>query len=590
MDTGGAYTRPRGPGKEKSPDPEGLKESDALLGGRVPAKPASPSWSDRADRLFEWLDRPVHASTLCLFRVLYSFVMFTQFTKWWNMFDHFQGTAYTLPYPGVGWIKPVSPAVGNAMLLISVVASLFLCVGLLTRITAVVLYINFAIIFHHCHSYFNNHYVLMCHICFLAIFVNWNQWLSVDSILFFRQRPKNAPITIPFWNLLIFRLIFCVPYFFGGIAKLNSDWLFRAQPLKDWFTGGGPLLEAWWFPWFIAETGVMFDLVISFLLFYRPTRYLLGFPAALVFNISNKFIFNIGVFPLAMITSLVLFIPAHLPAAIVADATGAPSPLLPPDASSKDEDSEMNEKNGGAKQYRQKASGRRTVWYRRFVLLFFCSFVAFHALYPLRHFVLYKSNPSWTEEGHIGAWHMKLRGKVGWLYFVTEETNGTVLEFAPKVDMYLNSRQAKKVLTRAHPLIIYAERLKKFFDEAGRDLKSMRVKSCFSLNVNPAKELYISTANLLDYIGKYETIGVTGVGRWIWAYADAPLCEQRRPQTEVDEINTRSRAAYKELYAGAHVKDVVERDMWGNLRRRVIYEKIDEKGRHIRMPAYMWNT
>lgn len=45
---------------------------------------------------------------------------------------------------------------------------------------------------------------------------------------------------------------------------------------------------------------------------------------------------------------------------------------------------------------------RNKSWYRTFVLVFVGSFVAFHTLFPLRHFVLYKSNPSWTEEGHIG--------------------------------------------------------------------------------------------------------------------------------------------------------------------------------------------
>lgn len=34
-------------------------------------------------------------------------------------------------------------------------------------------------------------------------------------------------------------------------------------------------------------------------------------------------------------------------------------------------------------------------------VIFFTSFVFFHALNPLRHFVLYPSNPSWTEEGHF---------------------------------------------------------------------------------------------------------------------------------------------------------------------------------------------
>lgn len=69
---------------------------------------------------------------------------------------------------------------------------------------------------------------------------------------------------------------------------------------------------------------------------------------------------------------------------------------------------------------------------------------------------------------------MKLRDKAGYIYIRTEEYNGTVLEFNPRDDMYIHPRQLKKVVTRAHPLILYAGRLKQFFDEAERPLKSMR--------------------------------------------------------------------------------------------------------------------
>lgn len=48
------------------------------------------------------------------------------------------------------------------------------------------------------------------------------------------------------------------------------------------------------------------------------------------------------------------------------------------------------------------SKNQRRMWYKRFVLIFISGFFLFHGLYPFRHFVLYKSNPSWTEEGHIG--------------------------------------------------------------------------------------------------------------------------------------------------------------------------------------------
>ena len=45
------------------------------------------------------------------------------------------------------------------------------------------------------------------------------------------------------------------------------------------------------------------------LLYLHLTRYALAYPSALAFNISNKMMFNIGIFPYAMLASLVLFLP-----------------------------------------------------------------------------------------------------------------------------------------------------------------------------------------------------------------------------------------------------------------------------------------
>ena len=54
--------------------------------GKLPGgSPAS-----HVEWVFRWLDRPVHSSTLCLFRAMYSLVMVSQFLKWWHIFEDFQ--------------------------------------------------------------------------------------------------------------------------------------------------------------------------------------------------------------------------------------------------------------------------------------------------------------------------------------------------------------------------------------------------------------------------------------------------------------------------------------------------------------------
>lgn len=101
-------------------------------------------------------------------------------------------------------------------------------------------------------------------------------------------------------------------------------------------------------------------------------------------------------------------------------------------------------------------------------------------------------------------------------------------------------------------LILYTGRLKMVFEAALRPLKSIKAKSCYTLNGRAAHELFIHDANLLDYVGevnalqqfagqmlhvpldlccpypvgKYEMIGVTGVGKWIHGDEEGPSCDR----------------------------------------------------------------
>lgn len=92
--------------------------------------------------------------------------------------------------------------------------------------------------------------------------------------------------------------------------------------------------------------------------------------------------------------------------------------------------------------------GRALGWAQCGVLLFVGGFCTFHSLYPLRHFALYPAGVSWHEEGHLGAWHMKLRSKHGWVALVAEERHGKRTVYVPQLDPMANSKQKKKIVSR----------------------------------------------------------------------------------------------------------------------------------------------
>ena len=81
-------------------------------------------------------------------------------------------------------------------------------------------YVNF--------HFINNHFYLYCLLGPLFIATRANASFSLD-----RRRHPERPVHVPLWSLLLFRAQIIFVYFYGGIAKLNADWL-AGEPLRRW--------------------------------------------------------------------------------------------------------------------------------------------------------------------------------------------------------------------------------------------------------------------------------------------------------------------------------------------------------------------
>ena len=149
------------------------------------------------------------------------------------------------------------------------------------------------------------------------------------SVLRWRWRWSRAAPRAPRWQLHAVQALVLTPYFYGGLAKLNPDWLFRHEPVATWAPAmlqtlddacGGALDAALPdefdvitpFATFVSWGGLLFDLLVPFLLVGpSPTlRYGVAFPAALAFHACNRLWFGgLGVFPALCVVALVLFVP-----------------------------------------------------------------------------------------------------------------------------------------------------------------------------------------------------------------------------------------------------------------------------------------
>ena len=105
------------------------------------------------------------------------------------------------------------------------------------------------------------------------------------------------------------------------------------------------------------------------------------------------------------------------------------------------------------------------------------------------------ASAGWTEEGHLYAWYMKLRGKSGRVRFVVTEASGETFKVSPRD--YLKSWQRRKMATRPdmiHQFVYYlGERLR----AEGREVVSIRVHARVSLNGRRRQYLLDPQVNLL---------------------------------------------------------------------------------------------
>ena len=104
------------------------------------------------------------------------------------------------------------------------------------------------------------------------IFLPSNSSYSVDSYL----QKKSFKYT-PKWCVDSIKLLLFIVYFYSGLAKINKDWLFEAQPLKIWLTTGSydfpligsNLMQQEWFHIAMSWSGMLYDLTIPFLLLHK---------------------------------------------------------------------------------------------------------------------------------------------------------------------------------------------------------------------------------------------------------------------------------------------------------------------------------
>ncbi len=349
--------------------------------------------------------RMVDNASLALFRIAFGALMlhhvYVEYAGYGGFQQWFVDPAFHFTYYGFGWVRPVPEFVQHGFFFAQGLACMGIMLGLAYRISASV---NFLVVTYYFlleKSLFLNHAYLICLISFLIILLPLHRRWSLDA----RLRPALGADSCQTWVLWLLRFQVGVVYFYGGIAKLNWDWL-HGEPMRtylaDWAERPviGALATGEPAVWFFSGGGLLLDLLVVPALLWQRTR-VPAFLAAATFHLSNAYLFHIAIFPWFMLAATLLFFPPNWPTALWARLRNRP--LVPT------------------------VQGVGTL--SPIVGVFLAVWISAQALVPFRHF-LYPGNPSWTEEGHNFAWRMMLRHKAVesrfvW-YTVTNNATGEV--------------------------------------------------------------------------------------------------------------------------------------------------------------------
>ncbi|NNE91666.1 MAG: HTTM domain-containing protein, partial [Verrucomicrobiales bacterium] len=260
----------------------------------------------------------------------------------------------------------------------------------------------------------------------------------------------------------------------GGIAKMNSDWL-QAEPVRMWLANKtdypliGPVLGMEATAWIVSYGGMLFDLVLPFLLLSKKTRPW-AFGAMVLFHMTNEMLFTIGIFPVMATALTTVFFPADWPRRVFSTHWFSKTAV-------------EWKRNWPAQTVRARVGAYA-------VLGFTFIYMAIQVGMPLRHF-FYPGNANWTEEGHKWAWHMKLRDKDSRGDLLVVDENGRRRTVDPDL---LPSWQTRKCTTRPDLLLQFAQHMGKGYERSG--VKGVRVYSRIKCSLNGRPHRYLVDPNL----------------------------------------------------------------------------------------------
>ena len=417
------------------------------------------SWQRITQNLYE----PVPIAPLVFFRIAFGVIMFIEmmrfFSKGWIERYYIQ-PEFFFTYDFFHWISPWE----NEGMFIHFIAlsglAIFIAFGFLYRVSMVMFFLGFTYIFLLDKTNYLNHFYFISLLSFIMIWLPANRCFSIDAWF----KPSLKTSWQPAWSLWWLRMQIGIVYFFGGIAKLNSDWL-QGEPMRMWLSWRddfpiiGSFFQDEWMVYLMSYSGLLLDLFIVPALLWKKSRNI-AFILILAFHLLNSQLFGIGIFPWFMIAATLIFFPP-----------------------------EIFQLKKFSDSYQAQIFKRSNI-----ITYGLTIYLIIQVLLPFRHW-LYPGDVNWTEEGHRFAWHMKLRNKSSSIQFIVDKSGETI---EVPMEKYLTRRQRNKIEDKPDMIWQFAQYLDQIYNEGTKDQVKVYVNTECSLNGRKSQTLIDPSVDLSE--------------------------------------------------------------------------------------------
>ncbi len=414
--------------------------------------------------------RPVSAASVAVFRMAFGLAIVVNSALYVPRVvrEHHIEPTFHFSYGPIDFLDPL-PGVGMYVVYCAMmVAGVLIALGRWYRWAAAAFFVLTTYIFLLDATFYQNHEYLISLLAALMVVLPVNGFWSSDV----RRGRTNGSSVVPAWVVWILRFQVGVPYFFGGIAKLNADWL-RGEPMRTWMAARTDLepfhtvLTNSSVIWFMTYGALLFDLFVVPLLLFRTTR-VPAFVAACLFHLINVWLFGLYIFPWLMIAATLLFFPPDWPLRTL-QRLDRWRPALT---------TASGDRPPGSATIRPVSAVMTAL---------FAVWVVVQLVVPLRHFAI-EGRPSWTEEGHRFAWHMMLRDKSGSARF--HLTDGDRTWIVDPAD-HLTAAQVRELPWYPEHLVKFAQHLSELYGGV-----EVRAETSVSMNGRPPQPIVDPTVDL----------------------------------------------------------------------------------------------